>query len=174
MLTKKALNASKAYVQNTDPRDVAVASVIGNNGNMQSGPFRLLPVLGWLRRDPQARTLGVSLSCLLLRIYDDKQVGTLGWHVPINERTEMTACGLLTSLGWDGRIWPLDSGWPDGAKQEEAGLSQLLLESSLFATFVFPPEPKGSRVLRIEVTRTSGDFPLSPEVPAADYVAPSD
>jgi hypothetical protein len=173
VLTKKALNSAKAYVKRTDPRDVAVAGIIGTpDKDTHPGPFRLMPVVGYMRRDPQKRTLAVSLSCQLFRVYDDKPMGTLGWLIPVNERTERTVCGLLTSLGWDGRIWPVDPGWPDG--KEAVGLTQLLMESRLFATFVFPPEPKGSRVIRVEVPKTLGDFPLSPEVPADDFVEPTE
>lgn len=168
--------ASKAYLKNTDPRDVAYGCVVGGSSiDFHPGPFRLLPVLGWMQKNKDS-TLMVRLSCLLLRVYDDKQMGTLGWHLPVNERTEATVCRILTSFGWDGRLWPIDPGWPDGASggKEATGLKQLLLESRLFATFIFPPEPQGSRVLRIEVIKTAGDFPLAPEFPVDELVEPTD
>ena len=171
MITKKDEAATKAYLKTTEPRDVAYGHVIGSNPDIHPGPYRLLPVLGWLRREKGSVYL--ALSCLMLRVFDDKHMGTMGWNLPLNERTEKAVCGVLTSLGWDGRIWPTDPGWPDGLK-DATGLKVLLVESKLFASFVFPPVDQGSRVLRITVLKSNTDFPLSPEVPADDFVVPTE
>ncbi len=169
MLTKKVIAANKAYAKQTDPRDVAYGRVIG--GDVHPGPYRILPVLGWMRKEKGV--IGVTLSCILLRIYDDKHMGSLGWNIPVNERTEKAVCRALTSFGWDGRIWPLDPGWPDGG-DEARGFQQLLHESHLFSSFVFPPEPQGSRVLRVDVMALSKPFALPPEFPAEDVVEPTE
>lgn len=171
MLTKKDEAATKAYLKKTPPRDVAHAHVIGPSKDTHPGPYRILPVLGWVRS--VHGTAHLSLSCLMLRVYDDKQVGTLGWSIPLNERTLQGACGLLTSLGWDGRVWPVEPGWPDGLKDEQ-GLRVLLAESRVFATFVFPPIDQGSRVLKVIISKTTAPFPLSPEVPADDFIGPTE
>jgi hypothetical protein len=171
VLTKKAETAIKAYVKNTDPRDLAYGRVIGGYADAHAGPFRLLPVLGHLRLEFGVTIL--ALSTILLRTFDDKHMGTLGWNLPVNERTEKRVCGLLTSFGWDGRIWPFDAGWPDGLT-EETGLRVLLKDARILGTFVFPPEPQGNRVLRVEVQKLSNDFPLSPEIPPEDYIEPTE
>lgn len=172
MLTKKAEAALKQYVKSTDPRDLARGRIIGADPDAHPGPFRLLPVLGWLR--PQEKYLFLALSTIMLRVYDDRHMGTLGWSIPITERTERKVCGLLTSFGWDGRIWPQDPGWPDDAPTELAGLQPLLRDARLISTFVFPPEVQGSRVLRVDVSKISTDFPLPYECPSADYEEPTE
>lgn len=171
MITKKAEAAIKQYVKTTDPRDVCHAQVVGYERKAQLGPFRLMPVIGYPRTEHGVSI--IALSCIMLRVYDDRHMGTLGWNLPFNERTERTICGLLTSLGWDGRVWPFDAGWPDDTP-EATGLHVLLIDSQVNATLVFPPEERGSRVLRVEVQKLSGDFALAPVVPAEDYIEPTE
>lgn len=171
MLSKKADAAIRSYVKNSDKRDIAYAKVIGSAPEAHPGPCRILPVIGWIRVEHGHPFL--TLSCIMLKVLDDRHLGTLSWNIPLNPRTERTAATLLASLGWDGRVWPQDRGWPDGLA-EETGLHTLLNDAQIGATMTFPPKAQGSLVLRVEVAKMSNDFPLNPEVPAEDRREPTD
>lgn len=169
MLTKKAEAAVKTYLRTTDPRDVAYASVVGRcEGGV--GPYRIFPLLAYVKEEFGHKFL--TLSCIMLRMVGDKHVGVLGWNIPLNERTLKQACGLLTSLGWDGRAWPLDPGWPDDS-EEAAGLRVMLTDAKVFATFTFPPSPKGSIVIQVNVLKLASNFPLPPILAEGSYLEPT-
>jgi hypothetical protein len=159
MISKKAEKLSKDYRRRTLPEDLALAKV--TSGEIRPGPYNILPVLCTMHR---AKTsVYVLLSSFLLRIPDDKHMGVMNWLLPYNERTALTVCKLLVSLGWDGRVWPDDAGWPTGTEAD--GLRQVLKGQNLTATLTFPPDPKnGNFCLRQEVLRSNADFALCPDV----------
>jgi hypothetical protein len=67
-------------------------------------------------------------------------------------------------MGWDGRIWPHDPGWPNGVGGEEVSLRKLLEASTVINTLVFPPTSRGSFALNIKVMNRTEAFPLSPAI----------
>lgn len=160
MLTKKAERAAKEYVKRTPREDLATAKVVGGDA-VKPGPYNILPIMCSLHRGKQ--TSFVHIACFLLRVTDDEHVGVMNWVLPFNPRTETQVANLLASLGWDGRVWPDEPGWPEG--KEAAGLKALLAGSNIQATLTFPPDAEnGNAMLRQWVLRTSADFPLPPEV----------
>ena len=167
MLSHRTIKALRQYANTTDPRDVARARIVEYRSDARPGPYKLLPVIGWIRAEGEGRSL--VLSCIMLRQYDDRHMGTLGWTIPINIRTGAQVLRLLAALGWDGRIWPDDAGWPDDVPERE-GLKTMLRDARLSCTMVFPPDLTGTRVLRVNILTCSTDFPLEPLVPAQDVV----
>lgn len=161
MLTKKAEKAAKAYARETPPPDLCVARVTSGN-EVRPGPYNLLPVICSMHKGKDR--IFVLLTAFLLRIADESHVGVMNWLLPFTPRMETTVAKLLVSLGWDGRVWPEDSGWP-GEGKEANGLRALLRGQKLIGTLTFPPDPNnGNAILRQEILRTSANFPLSPEV----------
>jgi hypothetical protein len=163
MLTKRAEKAAKDYARKTPREDLCLAKVTSGDA-VKPGPHNVLPVLCSMHKT-QAGGIYLLLTSFLLRIADESNVGTLHWMLPWNERTETVVSTLLASFGWDGRVWPEESGWPGEGTQEAKGLKELLRGANLHATLTFPPDANdGNAVLRQDVLRTSADFPLSPEV----------
>ena len=159
MLTKKAEKAAKEYTRKTPREDLCTAKVVSGD-QVRPGPYNILPIMGSLHKGKHTSFL--HISCFLLRIPDDAHVGVMNWVCPVNGRTDHAIAKLLVSLGWDGRVWPDEPGWPTG--KEADGLRALLMGSGLLATLTFPPHPEeGNAMLRQEILRTSTDFPLSPD-----------
>lgn len=160
MLTKRAERAAKEYAKRTPREDLCLAKVTSGD-EVRPGPYNLLPVLCSIHKG--RNTAYVLLTSFLLRISDEAHVGVMNWAMPFNERTEQMVAKLLVSLGWDGRVWPPEDGWP-GDTKEGAGLKTLLVGQELDATLTFPPTEDGNATIRQDVLRTSANFPMSPEV----------
>ena len=169
MITKKIEKAVKEYMRLTAPANQAFGFFGGGRENPSAGQFRILPLVSY----PFKGRLMIQ-SCLL-RTYEDKQIGVLDWSLPVNETTLPAVLGVLAALGWDGRYWPEDPGWPDTEPKEAEGLKGLLIKTGIPGTLVFPPhDEKGSRVLQINVLKTNGDkFPLPMMVAESDRVEPT-
>lgn len=123
------------------------------------GEFTALPVLGWisLRKSTEIRL--VMLAMLLFR--DGKICGMFHVELPVYPETERDIISCLQRLGWDGRLWPRDAGWPDESNDEEG--HRVLLESTqLAASMVFPPVGDGHATMNVHVTRARGPFFMSP------------
>lgn len=169
MLTKKAEKAAKEYARKTKREDLCVAKVTSGD-QVRPGPYNLLPIVCSVHKAKNGSF--VLLTSFLLRISDEAHVGVMNWMLPFNERTETTVANLLASLGWDGRVWPEESGWPGDDTKEATGLRTLLKGQNLHSTLTFPPDPKnGNAILRQEVLRASADFPLSPDIEDGARVA---
>jgi hypothetical protein len=169
MLTKNAVKAVRAYEKATPDRDVARARV--TEGHVTPGPYLALPLIGWLAQVGGARFL--SLGMALIRISDNSPVGSLGWAIPFGPRTDETCANVLAALGWDGRIWPTNPGWPTGTDREEA-IRTMLDEANLGNAIVFPPdETRGAPAVRINVLASSGPFTLDPSCVGAANVPES-
>lgn len=162
MLTKKAEKAAKEYARKTPREDMCIARVTSGD-QVRPGPYNLLPILASMHTVKEVKF--VLLASFLLRIADEAHVGVMNWMLPFNERTEKTVAKLLVSLGWDGRVWPEEPGWPGDDTKEATGLRTLLKGQNLLATLTFPPDGEnGNAILRQEILRGSADFPLSPHV----------
>lgn len=171
MLTKKAEKAAKDYARRTPPENRCVAKVTSGD-QVRPGPYNLLPVICGIHKGKT--TNFVLLTAFLLRISDDAHVGNLNWVLPLNTNTEVALTKLLVSLGWDGRVWPEEPGWPGEGSKEAEGLQALVKGQNLHGTMTFPPDPEnGNATLRQDILRTSADFPLSPELEEGVGVEPS-
>lgn len=167
MLTKKQEKALKDYTRTTPVANQAHGMV--TSPGTKPGAYRFLPVLSHL--SPYKGSLYLILQGILMLTYQDKHAGMLAWTIPVNDTTKADALALLVALGWDGRVWPNDSGWPDEDRHEASGLERLLYESYIDASFVFPPHPeRGSRVLRVLISKPNGRFPLPVQLEAEDIV----
>ena len=167
MISKKAEKFVKEYVRRTPKEDLCIARVT-NSLHVKPGPYSLLPILCTF--DETATGAIVFLTSFLLRPRDDHHVGVVDWLLPFNERTEGTIAKLLVALGWDGRVWPDDEGWP-GQGQEAQGLRTLLASPGLRATLTFPPAANGSNAtLRQEILKQSSEFYMPPDVGNDDVV----
>lgn len=169
MLTKKAEKAAKDYARRTPRENLCVAKVTSGD-QVKPGPYDLMPVICGVHKGQT--TNFVVMTAFLLRIADGTQVGVLNWVLPFNPSTEATIAKLLVSLGWDGRVWPEEPGWPTGKEAE--GLQSLVKGQNLHGTMTFPPNAEnGNATLRQDILRTSANFPLSPELADGVGVEPS-
>jgi hypothetical protein len=166
MLTKKHEKAIKDYLRTTPLEDQAFGYFVGGYDCATAGQYRFLPLIGF----PYKKK--IVLQGILLRTFEDKQAGTLNWILPAHDKTFKEALEVLTALGWDGRYWPEDPGWPDTEPKEEKGLRDILTRMRITSTLVFPPhDEKGSRVLKLNVLKTNGDkFPLPMSIFEEDKV----
>lgn len=155
MLTSKQERALERYVRRTPPEQVAQALV--SNLDLKPGPFRLLPLMACIRQNESGPLPYLMVFAGVLRNYQDDHQGSLSWRIPLNEQTIPTATRLLAAMGWDGRVWPNDKGWPDDDARESLGLRVIMEESRLGQTFIFPPDPeRGNRVLPFLLSRSRG------------------
>jgi len=156
MLTKKILTATKHYLSKTPEENRAYGLV--TDGKINPGTFRFMPVLAWLRKKPERSR--IVLSGFLLRMTEGAFVGGLDWSIPLNPETENDAANLLSSFGWDNRVWPSDPGWPDDLPDEEHTLHGMLKKKGILETLTFPPKESGNRVMTLHVLKVSNPFPL--------------
>lgn len=155
MLTSKQERALERYVKRTPPEQVAQAIV--SNLDLKPGPFRMLPLMACIRHNESGPLPYLMVFAGVLRNYQDEHQGSLSWRVPLNDQTVPTATRLLGAMGWDGRVWPDERGWPDDVEQEASGLRVIMEESRLGQTLVFPPDAeRGSRVLPFLLSRSRG------------------
>lgn len=168
MLTKKQEKALKDYVRTTPPENQAHGMLTAPN--TKPNVYRFLPLLSHF--SPFRGKLYLILQGILMLPLQDKHAGMMSWTIPVNDATKADVLALLAALGWDGRVWPNDAGWPDEDRYEASGLERLLYESYIDASMVFPPHPeRGSRVLRVLVSKPSGRFPLPIQLEDEDRVA---
>lgn len=127
------------------------------------GEFRGLPLFGWVAMRAKTDTPLVMLGILLMREVEGelRPRGTLQIENPIFEDTELPTVALLEQLGWDGRVWPIDDGWPQGEADEEQVLA-LMEQAGLRATMTFPPGEQGHAMIPLNVQRAQGPFLMPP------------
>ena len=157
MLTKKQDKALKDYMRTTLPENVAYAKLTSRN--TKPGVYRFLPIISYLT--PYKGRTHLVINGILVTSAQDTHGGTLVWDIPLTDATREDALALLVALGWTGRVWPCDPGWPDDDKDEMEGMSRVLYDSYLDASLVFPPHPEqGCRVIRVHVLKGTVRFPL--------------
>lgn len=128
------------------------------------GEFRGLPLFGWVAMRAKTDTPLVMLAFLLMREVEGelRPRGTLQVETPIFEgETDLPSVALLEQLGWDGRVWPVDDGWPSGTTDEEQVL-MCMDQASLRATLTFPPGEQGHAMIPLNVQRAQGPFLMPP------------
>lgn len=145
-------------------------------GRMVSAPlkgkFMSLPLFGWVAKRDKTDTPLVMLVVVLIRSGEDpKPRGTLQIELPVFDHTATATVAALERYGWDGRIYPVDEGWPAGHDDEETQILDLMETAGLRATFVFPPGEQGASAQEVNVERAAGPF-LMPPLPEAESVDP--
>ncbi len=148
-----------------DHRELPVGSVLTEPVR---GEFLTIPLLGWVSRRVKEQIPIVMLRLLLIRSTEDPAPrGVLEVEMPIYEHTELATLAALERYGWDGRVWPLNEGWPDSHEEEAANLRALLESVSLGSTLVFPPGEAGAAAQTVTIGRARGAF-LMPPLPAPE------
>ncbi len=92
---------------------------------------------------------------------EPKPAGTLLIELPILAETEKPTVAVLESFGWDGRVWPVDEGWPTDT-DDEISIRALLNQANLAATMTFPSEDEGTKTQSVNVERAKGPFLMPP------------
>lgn len=130
------------------------------------GEFLALPLFGWVAKRAKVETPLVMIVVLLMRSLEDPRPrGTLEIELPIEEDTELATLAALERFGWDGRVWPIDDGWPTGSETDEELVTTLMEQAKLRATMTFPSGPNGASAQTVNVERSQGPF-LMPPLPA--------
>jgi hypothetical protein len=151
-------------------RELPVGNVLVEVDEPVRGDFLSIPLLGWVSRRVKEQTPIVMLRLLLIRSTEDPVPrGILEVELPIYEQTELATLACLERYGWDGRVWPLDAGWPDSNEMEAANLRTILESVNLGSTLVFPPGEQGNAAQPVTIGRARGAFLMPPlPVPEGD------
>lgn len=143
-----------------DHRKLPVGTIVSSP---IKGDFLALPLFGWVAKRAQVDTPLVMVTTLLMRSLEDPQPrGTLQIELPVMEETELATLAALVRFGWDGRVWPIDDGWPTGAEADEEQLLALMESATLRATMTFPPGDNGVQAQSVSVQRARGPFLMPP------------
>lgn len=172
MLTDKQEKQLKRYLRETPPEDVAYGWVTEINRQFSPGMYRILPLLARLAalQNEEQKPDHLIVYGSVLKVYDTDHLGDVSWKVPLTPRMIPEALRLLAALGWNGKVWPRDGGWPD-QPNEIRGLQRLLREIGLTNTLSFPPDAKlGNRVLRFMMPKRNALFPLPINLSEEDVV----
>jgi len=144
----------------TNHRELPVGTIITAP---VKGDFLSIPLLGWVSTRVKERTPIVMLRLLLIRSTEDPAPrGILEIELPVYPHTEAATVAALERYGWDGRVWPLEPGWPDTSEDEAKNLRALLESVNLGSTFVFPPGEVGAAAQTVTVSRARGAFLMPP------------
>jgi hypothetical protein len=89
-------------------------------------------------------------------------LGTCLLDTPARETNQRALAGWLAKLGWDGRVWPKEEGWPDGQEDMEKAVLKAAMKHKVAHVLVFPSGDLSSAAQSLEVKNSSGWFPLAP------------
>lgn len=152
-----------------DHRKLPVGTILSNP---IKGDFLALPLFGWVAKRAKVETPLVMLVTMLIRSAEDPHPkGTLQIELPVVEETELATVAALERFGWDGRVWPVDDGWPTGSTNDEEQILALMEQAKLRATMTFPSGENGVSAQSVSVQRAKGPF-LMPPLPTAKDVDP--
>lgn len=132
------------------------------------GTFAALPLFGYVSLRNRTNIPLVMLTVLLLKGDEEggeaslRPRGTLNIEFPIYPETMDATVNMLDKLGWDGRVWPNDEGWPTGDATVEPEVIALMESAKLRATMTFPPSPQGNATMPVNVERAQGPFLMPP------------
>lgn len=154
-----------AELKGLDHRKLPVGNVVSLP---VKGEFIALPLFGWVAQRDKVDTPLVMLTTMLLRPDMEGGVrGTFQIELPVIEETELATLAALERYGWDGRVWPVDDGWPTGSETDEMNLTALMESAKLRATMTFPPGEHGHAPQLVDIQRAKGPF-LMPPLPAPE------
>ncbi len=152
-------------IKGLDHRTLPTGTILSNP---IKGEFLALPLFGWVAKRSKTETPLVMLALLLMRSSEDPTPrGTLQVELPILPETELATVAALERFGWDGRVWPIDEGWPTGSEDDEGTILTLMEQATLRATLTFPPGKEGVALQKVDVQRAMGPF-LMPPLPAPE------
>lgn len=125
------------------------------------GEFLATPVLGWIAKRIKTR---IPLVMVIFWLFDEdgQPGGMLRIEFPVYPETEKDTLHYLETLGWDGRVWPAEPGWPDGDELETENIKALMAQADLNNTLAFPSKEDGSLAVKVLVERESGPFVMPP------------
>jgi len=127
------------------------------------GDFLAIPLFGWVSLRKKTDTPLVMLTVLLIKSLEEPMPqGTLRIELPVLEETEAAVVAALERFGWDGRVWPVDDGWPSGSEDDETQVIELMSKAGLRATMTFPPGEQGIQAQPVSVQRARGPFLMPP------------
>lgn len=136
-------------------------------GTVMSDPVKgrmlAVPLFGWTAKRVKVQVPLVMLVVLLIDA--EETVLSRGYfqiELPVYPETELATLHYLEALGWDGRVWPEEPGWPEGDEAEESSLRALMDQANLNNTLVFPPRDEGAPAVEILVERAEGPFLMPP------------
>jgi len=135
MLTSEQEEVLAEYLRETPAEEVAYATV--SDSSLSVGTYRMMPILCGIM-DGQTYPV-LYLSAAVLKESGDDHNGVLIWTIPLSEDNFEAAVMILTALGWDGRVWPMEGeGWPSGSTEDMEGINELLMSFELSAGQQFP------------------------------------
>lgn len=166
MLTKAHVKAHRHYLKTTEVINRTEACAGGED--VKPNPYLLLPSVSWFGSEAMdltdiPPTLHIVGYLLQPGTFDPK--GTLAWTFPLfTEQGIETALSVLTSLGWDGRVFPHDPGWPSAPEDEENLATMMAYQGMKKATLTFPPNFVGDfEAPTVVILKQAGTFfPLDP------------
>lgn len=137
------------------------------------GKYQAMPLFGYVSLRDKTDTPLVMLTVLLMKVEegDISVAGSMSLELPVFPETETGILWALERLGWDGRVWPVDDGWPHGDEANEMQLLELMENAKLRASLTFPPSDVGAAAIEVDVQRANGPF-LMPPLPEPE--APGD
>ena len=132
------------------------------------GEYLALPLFGWVSIRQKTEDPLVMLILLLIRSVEDPSPrATLQIELPVFDETINDTLAALDRFGWDGRVYPIDDGWPDGDPDQLEQITGLMEQANLRATLTFPPGDQGISVQPVKIERAKGPF-LMPPLPKTD------
>jgi len=135
------------------------------------GEHTALPLFAWVSVRERTQTPLLMLLTLLLDETVAELKGSLQIEVPLMPETEPAALCLLDRLGWNGKVWPHEAGWPTGSGENEAQIKELMGQTGLKAAMVFPPIDNGNTAtMPVNVQRARGPFLMPPLVVEEAYL----
>lgn len=167
--TKKKPKRKKAGIPNNH-RKLPVGNVREQTTDQPvRGEYQSMPLFGWVSVRQQTEDPLVMLTVLLIRSVEDPMPrASLQIELPVFDDTIHATLACLERYGWDGRVWPIDDGWPEGSTSgEEEQVLGLMEQAGLRATMTFPPGELGVALQPVKVERAQGPF-LMPPLPEAE------
>lgn len=167
------MSSNRAFKRRTLSKDVGgdtnipenhlqlpVGQVIFSTENLNGEIVTALPMYGWKAQRIREKTSIWVVVFSLMK--DTNPCGVLQVELPIYPETELGTAQFLEKLGWDGRVWPKDEGWPSGMPEEEI-LKATMEMANLKNSLTFPPDSKGlTQTVQILVERSEGPFLMPP------------
>lgn len=128
-----------------------------------TGEVVALPVMAYLMDQVKGRFLRIQ-HLMFLTTEDPSPVGPLVVDYPITPETLPKVLWMLKSLGWDGRLWPRDPGWPDDDEDFEQICIALGGKDAVAHCMVFIPGEEATATVKVTLPPGTRWFAL-PDLP---------